>query len=65
MGTAALTAARAAHPNVWVVRTFERYVRKDEGPLFSALETTCDPAVKFPGTLADGDVYVSRCGPAA
>ena len=62
-GAPELKAARAAHPNVWVVRTFERYVRKDEGPLFAALETTCDPAVTFPGTLADGDVFVSRCGP--
>ena len=61
-GVDALTAQRREHPNVWVVRTFERYVRKDEGPLFTALETTCAPAIKFPGTLADGDVFVSRCG---
>lgn len=62
-GVPELTASRATHAQVWVVRTFERYVRKDEGALFAALETTCDPAVTFPGTLADGDVLVSRCGP--
>jgi 4-amino-4-deoxy-L-arabinose transferase-like glycosyltransferase len=59
-GVEDLSAARRAHPTVWVVRTFDRYVRKDERPLFDVLETTCR-TTKFPGTLSDGDVYVSQC----
>lgn len=57
-----LASERQAHPAVWVVRTFDRYVMKDERPLFDVLQASCEPQIEFAGTLADGDVDVSRCG---
>lgn len=54
-------ATRRKGRTVWVLRTFERYLQVGQPELLKALKTDCTEAKVFRGTLADGEIRVSRC----
>jgi hypothetical protein len=47
--------------DVLVPWTFERYLKTRDEALLHALKTSCVEERNFGGTLADGDIHVSRC----
>ncbi len=58
---AELDTLRRGRPAVWVLYTFKRYLKVGQPDLLRSIETSCEAPRKFPGTLADGDIWVARC----
>ncbi len=56
-----LAGMRVRHDAVWVVYTFRRYIEALEPDLMREILAHCAIARTFRGTVADGDVVVTRC----
>jgi hypothetical protein len=59
---AELEAAEKQHSTVWLLYTFERYIRALEPEMMKAIRTNCMEVKIFPGTLADGNIILAKCG---
>lgn len=55
-----LESLRRGH-DLLVLRTFERPLSHADPALLEALKSRCTEERNFPGTLLDGDIFVSRC----
>jgi uncharacterized membrane protein YuzA (DUF378 family) len=60
----ALNALRKAGQSVWLVYTFPRYLALEAPAVIETIRAECGNAVKFDGTVGDGDVFVCVLPPA-
>jgi hypothetical protein len=60
--TAELETAEKRYGTVWLLYTFERYIEALEPEMMKAVRTNCVEVKVFPGTLADGNIFLAKCG---
>lgn len=59
---AELETAEKQYGTVWLLYTFERYISALEPEMMKAIRTNCIEVKIFPGTLADGNIILAKCG---
>lgn len=54
----------AARSPIWLVFTFQDYIKLRRPDVWAAISGHCAPKASFPGTVAGSDVVVMKCGEA-